>query len=329
MTSDLTLSSVELSDLAKDNFRYNTRKILRIIIVVYAGLTFSETVLLMIAGMNWFDAVTTSFSSVATGGFITRNQSIMAFDSVWIEAITAIFMIAGAIHFGLIYATIKGKRNNIFRSEVTRYFVLCLLAIGVIAGINLYTSGAYAGFWESLRYGLFQTIAYGTTTGFASANAAVWPGFTILLLIFISIQCGCAGSTSGGVKVDRVLLLFKSIKARMLKLQHPNAIVRIKLNGITQDDSAVNAAILLISFYLLAAFASTLLLTLANIDLLTAFSSSISCLSNVGSGFGRISNLESMDLFPWYIKFWLTIVMIFGRLEIFGLIHLLSIRSWK
>lgn len=328
-STKMTLSSVELSTIAKDNFRYTTKKIVKIIIYVYVGLTFLETISLKIAGMDWFDSVCHSFSTMATGGFSTKNLSIMYYHNVWIEVVIMVFMIAAGLHFGLIYSTIRGKANNMLRSEVVRYYFFSIAVCGILVSANLLTSHLYDNFPDAIRYGLFQVISYNTTTGFASANDAFWPPFSMLLLIFLSIQCASAGSTTGGVKADRVLLFGKAIKARILKLQHPNAVIRIKMSGMPQEDSTVNAAVLLIAFYILTLFISTLVVTLWDYDLLTSFTVSVASLGNVGPGFGKVSNLSNMGFFPDTLKIWLSVVMLFGRLELFGLIHLFLIKSWK
>ncbi len=325
----MTLSSVEISTLAKDNFRYNTRKILSIIIIVYVGLTAAETIALNFAGMGIFDAITHSFSTMATGGFSTKNLSIMAFDSLAIEIIIMVFMLLAGIHFGLIYSTILSRGNTIWKNDVARFYLLSMIIGGVLVSLNLFISGNYEEFSTSLRYGLFQTISYGTTTGFASTNNALWPAFSVLLLTVLSIQCAMAGSTTGGVKSDRVLLLIKAIRARIVKIQHPNAIMSLRLGGKTQDEQTVQLAIVLIGFYLLAIVISTMFLTLWNIDLLTSFTATVASIGNVGPGFGDVSNLETMDQFNPVIKIWLSILMLFGRLELFGLIHLFMMRSWR
>lgn len=325
----MQLSNVEMSSLAKGNFNYNTKKILKIIAVVYVGMTLAETILLMIAGMDWFDAITHSFSTMATGGFSTKNTSIMYFNSVWIEIIITIFMLIAGLHFGVIYTSIIGKSNNIFRSEVSRYFICFSIIASLMVALDLYLNHQYTNMFDAIRYSTFQVISYGSTTGFASANDANWPGVSMLILIFASIQCASAGSTTGGIKADRFLLLLKSLKAHILKLQHQNAVIRVKLNGISQENSTINTAILLIAIYLLTIFISTLFIAFWGYDLLTAFTASAASMGNVGPGFGRVSNLENMDFFHPVIKFWLTIIMLLGRLEIFGFIHLFMIRSWK
>lgn len=325
----MSLSSAEMSMMAKDNFRYTTKKILQIIIFVYVGLTLCETVALMVVGMDWFDAVTNSFSTVATGGFCTKNLSIMYYNSVTIEMIITFFMIVSGFHMGLVYATIRGKRNNLFRSEVARFYMISLAVSTVIVSASLLLNHNYTTVGEALRYGVFQVASYTTTTGFASANDAFWPPLAMIVLIYCSIQCAMAGSSAGGIKSDRVLLTFKAIKARVLKLQHPNAVIRIKQNGITQDDGMVNAAILLVVIYLLSALAGTVIMAAMNIDLLTGFTATIASLSNVGPGFGKVSNLDNYGTLPEAAKWVLSGLMLFGRLEFFGFIHIFMLRSWK
>lgn len=325
----MSLSSAEMSMMAKDNFRYTTKKILQIIIFVYVGLTLCETVILMAVGMDGFDAVTNSFSTVATGGFCTKNLSIMYYNSVTIEMVITFFMIVSGFHMGLVYATLRGKRNNLFRSEVARFYILSLVVGTLIVSASLVLNHNYTTVGEAFRYGIFQVVSYTTTTGFASTNDAFWPPLAMIVLIYCSIQCAMAGSSAGGIKADRVLLTFKAIKARVLKLQHPNAVIRIKQNGLAQDDGTVNAAILLVVIYLLSALAGTILLAAMNIDLLTGFTASIASLSNVGPGFGKVSNLDNYGALPDAAKWLLSGLMLFGRLEFFGFIHIFMLRSWK
>ncbi|MEG0815377.1 MAG: TrkH family potassium uptake protein [Mucinivorans sp.] len=328
----MTLSSVEISSLAKDNFRYNTKKILKIILYVYVGLTAAETVLLNVVGMDWFDAVNYSFSTMATGGFSTKNLSVMAYNNLGIEVVIMIFMFLAGIHLGLIYSSLRGGgriHSTIWHNEVARYYLLSVLICGAIVSLYLFMDGIYPTFGQAVRYGLFQVVSYNSTTGFASADSAFWPPLTMLILIVLSIQCAMAGSTTGGVKADRVLLLIKAIKARVLKIQHPSAVMRIRLGGRTMDEQVVATAILMISFYILALVASTVVLTAFDFDLLTSFSASVASLGNVGPGFGQASNLANMDFLPVTCKLWLSGMMLFGRLELFGLIHLFMMRSWK
>lgn len=319
------LSNAELSPMAKDNYQYGTQKILQILILVYVGLTLTETLLLKIAGMTWFDALTASFSTIATGGFSNKNTSIAFYDSIWIEGIIALFMVIASLHFGLIFATITRKKNNIFRSEVVRYYILFLLGGGLIISLNLWLSDMYPSFWTAMRYGFFQLISVSSTTGYATADSSVWTPLAILILMIGTLQCACAGSTAGGIKCDRVLLSFKAVRATLTRQQHPNAIIRIKMNGVLQESSAVNMAVLYIFCYLVVLVLGTMLVTLFGSDLITSFSLSFTCMANAGPGFGEIGSMNNYSGLPSAVKFIATIIMLLGRLEIFGFIHLFSI----
>lgn len=325
----MTLSSVELSPLAKDNYKYKAQKIMYILAFVYIGLTLLETVFLKIAGMNWFDAVNHSFSTIATGGFSTKNASIAYFDNLAIEIIVTCFMVLAGVHFGLIFATVAGKKNNMFRNEVPRYYFATLLAFGIMIAVSLWFNDYYDTLPESLRYSMFQSAAIITTTGFATADTTIWPSFAIMLLIFMMFQCGCAGSTSGGIKSDRVWLALKVIRAKFLKQQHPNAIIRIKLNGVTQDDSMIGFVMLFIVTYILIVCIGTVIVTATGEDLMTSFSLVASSMGNVGPGFGSVGSMSNYSHLSPFIKIFSTIFMLLGRLEIFGLIQLFLMKWWR
>lgn len=325
-----TLSSVELSSLAKDNYRYRAQKIIQVLLVVYVGLTLVEMVLLKIAGMNWFDAVNHAFSTIATGGFSTKNNSIAYYNSIWIDLIITVFMATAGLHFGLIFATLTGKHNNIFRSEVSRYYLIGMLIGGLVVAVSLLRSDFYPTIWSALRYGLFQVVAVASTTGFATADTSVWTPLAILILIFFSIQCACAGSTSGGMKSDRILLAFKVLKARIRQQQHPNAIIRIKLNNVIQESGTISFAMLFCVTYMILMLAGTLFAAACGTDMIVAFSSSFTFIGNVGPGFGNIGgSLGNFSQLPDAVKVSGTVLMLFGRLEIFGLIQIFLINRWK
>ena len=328
-TTKMRLSSVELSSMAKDNFRYRTQKILQILLVVYVGLTLVETVLLRMAGMSWFEAVCNSFSTIATGGFCTRNASIAAYGSLWVEMIVVFFMAVSGLHFGLIFATLTGKSNNIFRSEISRYYVLSLLFGGLIVSVSLWASDMYPTFASSMRYGFFQVVSVSSTTGFATADSSVWTPLAIMVLTLFTMQCACAGSTAGGIKCDRVLLAFKTIRAMMIRRQHPNAVIRVKLNGVIQEQSVVDMAMLFIVFYLMLLALGTIVVAAFGMDLETSFSMTASCMANAGVGFGKAGSMSNYHDFPGAIKYICTVFMLLGRLEIFGLLQLFVTNWWK
>lgn len=322
------LYSVELSSLAKDNFRYQAQTIVKILLVIYMSLTVLATVLLKVAGMTWFDAINHAFTTIATGGFSTKNASIAEFDNVWIEIIICVFMFTSGLHYGLIYTTITGKKNNVFRSEVARYYFICAMVGALIIACSLRFSGIYQTVGQALRYGLFQGVAIITTTGYTTADFNLWTPLAMTILMFFTIQCACAGSTSSGIKCDRVLLSFKVLRTRIRQQQHPNAVFRIKLNGTAQESSTVNFAMLYIVIYMFFVIGGTLINTACGVDLMTGISAAISCMSNVGPGFGGIGPTENFAYVPEMVKLTSTALMLFGRLEIFGLIQLFLIKWW-
>lgn len=324
-----TLSNMELSTIAKDNFHYRSKVILRILIFIYVGLTLTTTLLLKYAGMSWFDAVSHAMSSCGTCGFSTKNASIAFYDSAAIEGILIAAMAIASIHFGILYATITGRKNNIFRSEVVRTYIAMLVIVSVVVAISLRAEGIYDSFAQSIRHASFQVVSLASTSGFATADTNGWTPLAMVLLIFCSVICGCAGSTSGGVKVDRLLLSTKIISNRMKLQQHPNAIIRTKVDGVVQDDKILSLVMTFIVAYVILVLLGTIAYTIFGYDLLTSFTASIACISNVGPGFGEVGSMDNYAELPVVLKFVSTALMLIGRLEIFGFIQLFYIRSWK
>ncbi len=323
------LTSVEMSSIAKDNFHYRSKVIFRLLTTIYVGLTLITTVALKYAGMTWFDALTHSMSSCATCGLSTKNASIAFWDSPLIEGILMAAMTLSAIHFGILYATLTGRKNNIFRSEVVRTYIGMMVVIALIIAFSLVAEEVYPSFGEAMRHASFQVVSITTTSGFATADTNTWPAIAIVLLVVCSVICGCAGSTSGGMKVDRVLIAAKVVRNRMKIQLHPNAIIRTKVDGIVQEDSTISLVMTFIVTYIILVLIGTVVYTLFGCDILTGFTASIACISNVGPGFGQVGSMSNFSELPALLKLMSTMLMLIGRLEIFGLIQLLFIRSWR
>lgn len=323
------LSNVEMSSIAKDNFHYRSRVIIRILTLVYVGLTALTTLALKFAGMTWFDATTQAMSACATCGFSTKNLSVGFWDSPLIEAILIVAMTLSAIHFGILYASMTGRRNNIFRSEVVRTFIGMMTIISVVMSFSLLSEGVYNSWGESLRHSAFQVVSVTTTSGFATADTNTWTPLAIMLLIISSVVCGCAGSTSGGMKVDRMLIALKIIRNRMKVQLHPNAVIRTKVDGMVQDEGVQSLVMTFIVAYIMTVLLGTIVYTIFGLDLVTSLTASIACVSNVGPGFGEVGSMDNFSALPALLKFNSTLLMLIGRLEIFGFIQLLFIRSWR
>ena len=327
--SRMAVSNLEISSMAKDDYHYRSSKIMRILLGVYLGMTIINTVALKLAGMGWFDATNHAMSTIATGGFSTKNASIGAFDSLSIELITIFFMFVSSIHYGIIYATIIGGKNSVFRSENTKFYVKSTALLCAIMTISLWANNTYGSIGEALRQGLFQGVAIVTTTGFATADTNIWPSLCVCILIYFSMQGGMAGSTSGGLKSDRVYVAGKLIRARITQQRHPNSIVRIKNNGAVQDASVVNFAILYIVIYGCIILAGTLINAACGLDTMTAFTASVASTGNIGPGFGEVGSLANFSAMPIVVKIVCTLQMLLGRLEIFGLLQFFLMKWWR
>ena len=328
--SKMMLSNFELSSLAKDNFNlYRTPTVVRIVLSVYVGLTAVTTLLLKLCGMTWFDSVCHAMSACGTCGFSTKNLSIGWFDSFSVELVLMVAMVVAGIHFGLIFATLRRQSNNIFRSEITRTYFTVIGVSALLIGISLWMADIYPNIFESLRDSLFHTVSLITTTGFATTDCNEWTSFAIMILIFCSVVCACAGSTSGGMKIDRLLLALKMLRNRLNSQQHPNAVIRTKVDGVPQDKNLLNSVMVYIVAYMLLILAGAFVNTMFGCDLLTGFSASVASVSNVGPGFGDVGVMDNYSSMPVILKFNLTALMLLGRLEIFGLIQLFFIRWWR
>ncbi|MEW6079830.1 MAG: TrkH family potassium uptake protein [Thermodesulfobacteriota bacterium] len=324
----LVLYRNEMSTLAQESLQYRTRKTLKILLYVYIGLTFMETLLLIAEGMGPLDAVAHAFATIATGGFSTKNTSIAYYSSPVIEITVIAFMFLSAVNFGLLFQCVTGHPGDLLKSPVFRYYTASLVIGVILVAVNLHGS-IYPGWIDAWRHAAFQVIAQGTSTGFASADSAVWPPFAQLVIIFLMIQGGCAGSTSGGMKADRLILFWKVVRRRMVKLRHPKAVVVIRAGQSVVDDDVAETVLTFILLYLLVLFVSTLAITLFGVDLLTAFSGTTAAMGGVGPGFGTVGSMANYGHMPGAVKWILTLDMLVGRLEIFGLILFFTITRWK
>ncbi len=323
------LKDVETSSLSQENYRFRTKQTIYVMFSVYFGITIAETLCLMLAGMDFFNAINHAFSTVATGGFSTLNDSVKGFDSVLIEYIILFFMLLSGLHFGLIYSSVTTRSLKIFKSPVVKYYIACVLIFSVVITVNLLAAGVETNWGEAMSHSLFQVVSVSTSTGFATSEISVWPNFAMLLMLFLMIQGACSGSTTGGVKADRFLIFFKSIKAQLKKYVHPNAVMPVKVGKHTVDYDLVSSVNLFILFYFLILFAGTLVLTLLGVGMEEAVSSVISNTGNVGVAFGDVGSFGNYGYFPAAAKFVLALLMLIGRFEIFSFIVIFVIYKWR
>ena len=328
-TFKMRLSKMEMTSLSKENYRFRTKEAIRVISTVFVGLTIASAGAFMLAGMDWFDAINHAFSVAATGGFSTRNASIGAFDSFPVELVAVIFMLLGGLHFGLMYATFAERSLKLFKSPVTKFYLGTVGVATVLVSTDLFVHGSGSGFWKTIWDSLFSVVSFISTTGFATVDNSVWPSLSILILVFLSIQCACSGSTSGGLKTDRVLIFIKSFKVQLRKQMHPSAVIPVRVGTTVVESSLVSAVNLYIIVYFLFMFIGAALLCMMGVDYMDAFSASISNLGNVGPGFGNVGSLDNFSQIPVMGKFILALQMLFGRLEIYSLVIMLTIWKWR
>ena len=313
----MRLTNIELSSLSREGYRFRSIKTVHVIAFVYVALAVTETLLLMLAGMSFFDALNHSFSTVATGGFSTKNSSIAYFDSAAIDIIIIVFMALSSIHFGLLFAIFATRSLKTFRHPVVKFFLGTLALLSVLVTLSLRISGTYDSWGEAALDATFQVASFLSTSGFATADNAGWPVFANILLMYAVFQCGCSGSTTGGVKSDRMLIAFKAIGRQVKQNLHPSSIMQLRVGNHFLKDDAAFAAILYIVFYVVVLLISFLLLILFGVDTAEAVSGSLSSLGNAGPALDSISSMGNYSSQLGIAKFIYTVDMILGRLEIY------------
>ncbi|NOX18310.1 MAG: TrkH family potassium uptake protein [Chlorobi bacterium] len=326
--AEVILFRSELSSMARDNFRERASRAIQILAGVYLGLTLLEILSLLLAGMNLFDAVVHSFATIATGGFSDKNASIAYYNSPLIENIIIVFMLLSGIHFAILFSVVSGNAKAFWKSTIVRYYIGANIAATIVASVNIHLTNN-VDWMNSVRYAAFNIISVGTSTGFANADTSIWPSFSQIILIFFALQCACAGSTSGGIKTDRIVLLWKSFIHQIRQNMHPNAVIPIKVDGKVIPDSVVNKSVLYVGVYLGVVFAATLLLTALGVDLLEAFSGTVATMGNVGPGLGAVGSVGNFNGIPELGKWILSIVMLMGRLEIYAFFIVFTPKQWS
>ncbi len=320
----LRLTNMEMSSLSKEGYRYKSTKVVWIITTVYVSLTLAALLSLWAAGMPLFDAVNHAFSLAATGGFSTRNMSVGAYGSDLINIIFLIFMTVCAMHFGLIYAVFATRSLKPMRNSVVKYYLGSILVMSVIITFSLMSDGGYDSFGKAAMDSAFTVVSYMSTAGFAICDNSLWPWLAGIVLLLASFQCGCAGSTTGGIKVDRILIAFKAISNEIKHRLHPSSVSHARLSGQHLADSAVHAVLMYIVVYFLVIFISIIAVMICGCDATEAISGVIASVGSVGPGLGEIGSLDSYSAQPAMAKLIYTFDMFLGRVEIYPVLVAIS-----
>lgn len=326
----LRLTNLELSSLSKEGYRYKSGKTARVMVSVYICLTIAETLCLWAAGMTLFDAVNHAFSTVATGGFSTKNVSVMHFDSVAIDIIITVFMALSSLHFGVLFAVVAKRSLKPLRNPISRYYICVIAVFSIIIACCLKIQGGYQTWGKSLLDATFQTVSFISTTGFGQADNAAWPLLANAILLFAAFHCGCSGSTTGGIKADRMFISLKAAYGDIQKRLHPTSLFRTKVGGRALDEDTVSSVFLYIVLYIITLFLSFVIVLICGLDIAEAFSGTVASLGNVGPGVGQLGTMGNYASLPAVVKFIFTIDMFLGRVEIFPILIVLSmIRNRK
>lgn len=295
---------------------------------IYMSLTIACAVAYHWAGMGWFDAISHSFSTVAIGGFSTHDASIGYFNSGTIEMIAVIFMLISALNFSLHFLAWRNRSvKHYWRDSELRVFISIMVVVSLVTFAYLMITATVDDTSLAARQAIFQTVSIGTTSGFSTAEFAYWPGFLPILLLFTSYIGGCAFSTAGGMKVIRVMLLFKQGYREVLRLIHPNGVFAIRVNGKALPAKVVGAVWGFFALYVFCFTIMHLALMSTGLDVVTSFSAVTACLNNLGPGLGEVSaNFSNINNTSKWI---LCVAMLLGRLEIFTLLVLLTPAFWR
>ncbi|MDR1277790.1 MAG: TrkH family potassium uptake protein [Treponema sp.] len=293
----------------------------------YMALTLLQVLLLAAGGMGWFDAAVHAFSTMATGGFSSRNAGIAAYNSPWIDWVCTVFMILAGLNFTLFFQLLKGKYRNILaNSEARAYGGVILVSAIIITGAILPQSPSLG---TAVRYAFFHTASILTTTGFAAADYNWWPPLAQGVLFFLMFIGGCSGSTAGGVKVIRYVALVKQTGSEMKKIIHPRGVFNIQLNGRSGKKEVIYGVAGFVFLYFVCIFAAALLVSSAGMDIFSSLNAALLCLGNIGLGLGKLGPFSEVSAFPAYVKWGLSFIMLLGRLELWTVMVFFTRDYWR
>ncbi len=325
----MQLFKAEVPDIGVEKIRPRILDTAKSLWYIYAGLTATLALLLTVAGMNIFDAVCHAFTTMATGGFSTKSASIAHFNNKYIEIIITFFMFLAGINFALHFYALRGKLSKFTKSSEFKFYLMAICLSIAVVSINTIASGSYASIPDALRYASFQVVSIITTTGFVTTDFELWPILSQMLLLCIMFFGGMIGSTGGGMKQVRVLLMFKQAYRELFQLIHPHALTALKLDGRNVHKETLGGIWGFLFLFILIAVVSTLFMTALGIDIVTSSSAVISAMANVGPALGEVGPTDNYSGIPTAGKWVLMLCMLIGRLEIYTVIILFVPHFWR
>ena len=326
----LRLTDAEMSSVARQTFEGDrTSSFAKRMMVTYVSLTLITFFALKLCGLPWFDSATTAMSACSTCGFCIKNTSIAFYNSPAVEIVLTFAMLASGINFGILFLTfVRGSHRNLFKSEPIRVFLILVAGAMIVVAIDLIVQGDYSSKWDAALDAAFQVASISTTTGFATKDTTTWPPLTIAILLVCSLICGCSGSTSGGIKIDRLVLAIKGIQMKIGRGLHPNMVQTLRVDNVVRPYEHVTDAFGYICCYLIIIVICGAINIAFGLDLASGLSASIACMGNVGPGFGEVGSMANYAAVPTIVKLSSMAEMLIGRLEIFPVLYLIrSVRS--
>ena len=299
----------------------------KILYLIYVLLTVCEVLALRIAGEGWFSAVCHSFATMSTGGFSVYDASL-AGTSPAVMWIVTVFSFLGGVNFSLLFLAVRGRVRDVLRSEELRIYIGIVLAVTLLLCVNLRVQAGIP-FGDSVTDAAFQTVTIITTTRFATVDFALWPTFCRMALVILMFTGACAGSTSGGIKLSRIAILYKGLKRELKRLAHPNHVSVIKMDGQAVEERVVSSVSTFIAAYLLVLMVGALVVSWDNYGFQESFAASLTCISNVGPGLGILGPMENFSILSPLSKLVLSIEMLMGRLELMPMLALLLRSTWR
>ena len=325
--NSMHLMRAEVPGPETDKLVPKARASAKILYGMYLGLTIVQVLLLKVGGMDWYDSIIHAFSTAGTGGFNNRNNSVAYYDSAYIDYVITVFMILFGINFNMYYFLLLKKVKAVFKNEEVRVY------LGIIAGATLLITAniinIYGSFGKAFRYAVFQVASVITTTGMATADYNLWPEFSKCILLTVMVIGACAGSTGGGMKVSRIIIMFKSVWKEMKRMLKPKSVSIVKVNGKKVEESTLSGVYMYVVAYIIIFIVSVLLISLNNFDFATTFSSVLTTINNVGPGIAAVGPVENFSAFSDFSKLIFCLDMLVGRLEIFPFLVLFSPDLWR
>ncbi len=324
----MQLYKAEVPSPVPDKLKPRIRDTAMILWKVYALISLVQVIVLMLGGMNFFDALCHTFTTMPTGGFSTKNTSIAHFNSVYFDGVFIFFMMLAGINFSLHYQMLRGKPLVLWQDSECRFFLGAVALMTLVVSLDIFGS-VYETIGEALRYGAFQVVSIVTTTGFATADYEQWPAMSQLILLLCMFLGASAGSTGGGMKCLRIMLCFKYCYKELFSLIHPHAVSHVKIGGKPVPDDVMRSILGFLALYVGLFALSSVLLAGLGADFTTSFTAVASAIGNIGPGFGMVGPVENYAQIPFLGKWLLIWCMLLGRLEIFTVIILVVPEFWR